>query len=445
MKAAAILAVVATAFAMGAPAALGDTPSFRNGTGIATAQIIRVAPGVGNLGLATTVGTSLSKVANKVAEAQAQAVDLGLIGSSLTAEACDGSPGALRPDQLPQPVVTDNRKGDSTVSADELPIAGSPLGGGRKEAKATTTPMSEADVTGVAANLDPLVAVSNGRSDAITRVVDKDAREAVGTSSLDLSLGGGAVVLKNLQWRATHRTGAGQSIAGEFSIGDGTIGNVPVPVDQLKTLGDAINTALGGTGVSVSMPHIEHITEPNDVIKVTPLVIQLKDTPVGKAALGPGLEASRPQREQFFTTVASAYCQSEGLLLVGEIGLDVISGTGFLNIELGGVTATTADPGDFNPFGSNEPLAPLADVVPAVLGATSTLPPLTATGIVAPPISAGAAALGPLRTVCESESHSTRVGCSRGSALPVGIAGVVLTVGVAALDWLRRRRAVAAA
>lgn len=448
LKTAAVAAAIAIAFAAGAPAALGaDTSStFRNGTGIATAQVIRVAPGVGNLGLATTVGTSLSKVANRVAEAQAQAVDLGLVGSSLTARACDGSAGALRPDQLPQPVVADNRKGDSSVSADELPIAGSPLGGGRKEARASVAPSSEADVTGVVANLDPLVQVSNGKSDAITRIVDKNAREAVGTSSIDLSLGGGAVVLKNMQWRADHRTGANQSIAGDFSIGDGTIGTLPAPIDQMKALEDGINTALNGTGIDVSMPHIEHITKPNDVIVVTPMVIEIKDTPVGKAALGPVLSGTREQREQFFNTLAAAYCQSEGVLLVGEIGLDVVSGTGFLRIELGGVSATTGDPGDFNPFGSNEPIGPIADVLPAVLGAVnSSVPPLTATGIEAPPVSAGAAALGPLKTVCESTSKSTRVGCSRGAALPVGIAGVFLTLGVAGLDWLRRRQASASA
>jgi hypothetical protein len=423
------------------PAARAD--EFRNGTGIATAQIVRISPGVGGLGLSTTVGTSLSKVANKIAEAQAQAVDLGLVGSSLTAESCDGSPGALTPDQLPQPLVADNRKGDSSATEDEYPVAPQ-LGGGRKEVNAKTVPSSEATVTGVAATVDPLVKVANGRSDAMTRIVDKDAREAVGSASIDLDLGGGAVVLKNLEWLATHRTGAGESITGAFSIGDGTIGAVPAPVDQLGTLQSAVNSALAETGISISLPHVEHITKPNDVIKVTPLVISLRDTPAGKAALGPVLNASREQREQVFTQIASAYCQASGALLVGDIGLDIVSGTGFLNIELGGVSATTADLESFNPFGSNEPFGDITSVLPSLIPADTALPSLAPTGITAPPISAGAASLGPIRNVCESLSKSKRVGCSRGAAVPVGIIGILLTATVGGLDWLRRRRGSAA-
>ena len=107
-------------FAFGGAAATAgaDETPFSNGNAVAQASVMRIAPGVGSLGLATTTGTSLAQVRNKLAEAKAQAVDLGLIGSSLTAEACDGSPGALRPDQLPQPVVVAS---SSPTSAPTLP------------------------------------------------------------------------------------------------------------------------------------------------------------------------------------------------------------------------------------------------------------------------------------------------------------------------------------
>src|SRR4051794_1395285 len=102
-----LLIVTATTGAGRARAA--DT--FSNGRATSQAQIMRLAPGIGNLQLATTTGVTVSQVSNSLAQAQAQAIDLGLIGTAATAEGCDGSPGALTPDQLPKAVTVDNRKG----------------------------------------------------------------------------------------------------------------------------------------------------------------------------------------------------------------------------------------------------------------------------------------------------------------------------------------------
>src|SRR4051812_15783614 len=184
----ATVAVVSFSMALGATSLLAgagaDTAgsSFSNGTAIAQASIIRVAPGVGSLGLATTTGTSLAHVTNKLAEGSAQAADFGLIGSSLTAPACDGSPGAVSPSQLPKPLVVDNRKGTASQSQDEAPTgAGDLLGGGRKQASADATPSSHASVTDVSSSLAGVFTVSGGRSDAITRIDPGKARIADAT------------------------------------------------------------------------------------------------------------------------------------------------------------------------------------------------------------------------------------------------------------------------
>ncbi len=245
-----------------------------------------------------------------------------------------------------------------------------------------------------------------------------------------------------MQWKAVHRTGADPEAAGSFSIADGTIGGIPAPVDQLGALQDAVNTALAQSGITVTLPKVEHLTKPNDVIRVTPLIVQLRDSPLGKAALGPGLNATREQREQLFNQIVSFYCQAAGLLLVGDIGVDIASGTGFLSVQVGGVTAATADIEHFNPFGSNDPIGDITNVLPSIIPAPTIVPSLASTGVAAPPISQSVASIGPVRTVCESVSKSKRVGCSRGAALPVGIIGVILTASVGGLDWLRRRRAV---
>jgi hypothetical protein len=104
---------------------------FTNGIAKATAVVARVAPGVGALQLGISSGVAVAEVKNTVAQAQAKALDLGLIGSTLTAESCGRAPVVAQSD-LPQPVTVDSRKGVAAKSEDQAPIAGSTLGGGHK-------------------------------------------------------------------------------------------------------------------------------------------------------------------------------------------------------------------------------------------------------------------------------------------------------------------------
>src|SRR5688572_17271367 len=57
---------------------------FSNGQAKATALVTKLAPGVGNLELAIGSGIAVSELKNDLAQAQAQAFDLGLIGTTLT-------------------------------------------------------------------------------------------------------------------------------------------------------------------------------------------------------------------------------------------------------------------------------------------------------------------------------------------------------------------------
>ena len=431
-----------------ATASADETP-FENGNAVAQASVLRIAPGVGSLGLATTTGTSLARVANKVAEAKAQAVDLGLIGSSLTAEQCNGDPGAFRPEQLPQPLVVDNRKGDASASKDEAPLAGSALAGGRKEASADNTPASHAAVTSVVGAVGKTVTLSGGRSDAIARVDPGKAREADATMSVDLDIAG-VVQLHNAQWHAVHRTGEGAKQEGTFSVASTVAGGVPLPTDQTAPLQDAINKALDTTGITVQLPIVQHITKPNDFIQVTPLRIQLKDSPAGKAVLGPGLNASRAQREQIINQIATTACQLAGGLLVADITIDVLSGTGFMIIDIGGAFASSGQVDYENPFADVAPFSGPGNVLPAsgVMASGSAAKPASsapATGSATKPTS-NIAQVGPLATLCETISPAKRPGCSKGMGIPLALLGIGLTSGVAYLDWRhqRRLRAVAA-
>src|SRR5689334_1743689 len=102
-----VVGLVAVAITIGttlssaaAPAAPAQAP-FSNGKAKAVATVFGLAPGVGALSLGITSGTAVAEVTNKLAQAQSKVLDLGLIGTSLTAQQCDGSAGPVRQDQLP--------------------------------------------------------------------------------------------------------------------------------------------------------------------------------------------------------------------------------------------------------------------------------------------------------------------------------------------------------
>lgn len=437
----ALSAVVTLVTAFPARGATTQVASFPNGRGSAVSQVARWAPGVGSLQIGITSGQSIAQIHNNLAQAQAQSLDLGLIGTSLTAEQCNGDPGWARPDQLPQPTRIDNRSGDASASADQIASAGSPLGGGRQSASATTTPSAEASVSAAQTVLGPLATISNGRSDSRSGVVDGKAREAEATVSADIDIAG-VVQLKAARWRAFHRTGADPSVDGAFSVAAATIGNVPFPTDQTSSLQDAINAALAESGISVEMPQMQHLTSPSDLVRVTPLRITMKDSPAGKTALGPGLNFTRAQRAQLFDAIVGVYCKLASALLVGDVTLSVLSGTGFMTVEIGGAEATTSDLVQGNPFGYETPLARVGGtpVLDGSAPATSA-----ATASIGPPSTAGASSsrdAGRFAEICESIHPTRKPLCSRGMGLPIGIAGLLATGGIGYFDWRRQRRLV---
>lgn len=418
--------------------------SFANGEAKSHAQVLAAAPGVGNIDFGVAAGTSTAEVVNDLAQAQSRTLDLGLIGSSLVGEKCDGSKG-LDPNDLPSPLTVDNRDGDASKHANEVPDADSPLAGGRRDVSATKTPSADATVSAISAVLGPVATVSGGRAQAIARVVDHNAREAVATTSMDLTIAG-VIDLQGLRWEASHRTGTGGAVNGGFSIEHGSVAGAPLPVDDLAAVQKLVNTALAPSGVTIEMPRVEKLAAPNNLVRVTPLRITLRDSPLGKATLGPGLNLTREQRSQLFDAIVGVYCRAAEFLLVGDISLSVASGTGFLVVELGGVEATSGDLDLHSPFQDLPALTPPGTALAKTSVGALTGP--TAPGVPGAARSTPAAALpvastrdrGPVDRFCESV-HPGGDRCNVGLGVPVGLAGIALTCGVGYLDWWRRRRA----
>ena len=427
--------------ASGSPTAPAAAQEFSNGQAKATAIVTKMAPGVGALELALGSGIAVSELKNDLAQAQAQSLDLGLIGTTLTAEGC--SDPAFTPDQLPQPVRVDNREGDKSASVDYAPVAGETLGGGRGEAAATKKPSATAVAT-AAASGGPAVSIGGGKATAVTEVLDGAARQAHATVEADVTLAGG-VELSGLRWEALHRTGKDAKAEATFDIGTAKLAGVTIPVDDLKAAEEAINTALAETGITITMPRVERFEKPTDLVRITPLLISLRDSNAGKTVLGPALNATRVQREQMFIELSKAICEAAGALLVGDIGVSIASGTGFVTYGIGGAEAISGEFISENPFGAA--IAPSGGVVtPPASGVTPALTP-TAPG--APPTAPGAtpgadgqpvADVGPLEELCETVHPFDWPDCSEGAMAPLGMLGLFATTGMAAFDWLHQRR-----
>ncbi|MGI8631299.1 MAG: hypothetical protein ACR2NA_01960, partial [Solirubrobacterales bacterium] len=376
---------------------------FSNGVAKATAIVTRVAPGVGSLELALGSGIAVSELKNQLAQAQAQSFDLGLIGTTLTAEGCRDA--AFTSDDLPQPTRVDNRDGDASATSDELPLGGVTLGAGRESAHATTKPSAGSEAT-IFASDGPAVSVGGGKATAVTEVVDGAARQARATVQASVTIAG-VVELSGMRWEALHRTGKDPRAQAAFDPGTAELLGVPAPLDSLVQLQAAVNSALAETGITVEMPHVERFEEPTDLVRITPLRITLRDSPLGKTILGPGLNASREQREQLFEELSAAVCDAAGVLLVGDITVGVAAGTGFLVYDIGGAEAISGDFVATDPFGA--PIVPPSGAAPTPAGGAASpsfvpgqpgSPGAPASGATAPP--QPAASIGPLRELCES-------------------------------------------
>lgn len=433
----AVVAVASAGLLLGmlatAPGAQGVPNEFTNGTAKGTAIVSNVAPGVGSLQLGITGGVAVAEVKNTIGQAQAKTLDLGLIGSTLTAESC-GRDASITESDLPQATRVDSRGGNTSLAEDDLPVAGAQIGGGRKEVEATTTPSGKA-VAKIVEVLTGFLDIASGRAEATARVIPGEAREANAKVSIDVDIGG-FLQLSGLRWSAFHRTGKDPKADATFDLGTAALLGVPIPLDSLTQAESVINAILSASGVTITFPKVERFTTPSDLVRVTPMRILLKDSPLGGATLGPVLNLSRAQREQFFDQVAAAVCQGAGALLVGDIGVSILAGTGFLAVDLGGAEATTGDLVLDSPFGG-EDVAPveLPGVLPTVPSLFPSAPSPGGPGVVQP-----AASVGPLEERCESAHPLRHTACSKGALLAVGIAGVLATAAVGALDWQHQRR-----
>jgi hypothetical protein len=428
-----VLAVASVALLIGAlaPAHAQEAPApFTNGTASATAIVTRLTPGVGSLPTGLFGGVALTNVTNAIAQAQAETLDLGLIGALLAA--LDVVPAS----DLPSPIRVDNRGGDASAAEDEYPLSGSTLGGGRKEVAATTVPSASATST-LATAYGDVVRLEGARAESVSEVIPGRAREGRAAVTVDVDIAG-LVQLSGLRWDAVHRTGEGARADATFGLREARVGGVPLPLDDLATVEGTVNAALATTGISVQLPKVERFTEPVDVVRVTSLRVMLRDTPLGRSVLGPVLNATRAERERLVQQLSDAYGPAAAALLAADVATSIASGSGFLSVEVGGAEATSSPLVLRSPFGEAG-AAPGTALGPAPL----SVPPLPVTG--APgsavgPTGAHGASIGPVEDRCRSVHVLRPLACSDGSLVPIGLAGLGAAAVVGGLDLRRQRQ-----
>ena len=212
-----------------------------------------------------------------------------------------------------------------------------------------------------------------------------------------------------------------------------------VPIDELAA---ALAPVLGPLGLEVSFP-VARIE--GGIAELSPLRVRVSASDAAPA-LVPITDAIQPGRDALIGPVRDASGEEvDAAILLSDIALGVIAGGSKLDIELGGVTATTAEPsaafrfgaagGGFDLGGSTA-----SGVAPSGGSGFSPGPTPTGAGSAALPAANGggveASAPGAALATTSASSTSPR----GGPLLVVGLVGLAAAVGSALLD-LRRVRA----
>jgi len=447
--AAASLSLVGAALIIPAASASG---AFIPGTATGISQAFALAPRTGGFAYTVTGGSSIADYRGSLAQAESQSANFGLIGTSLTAQGCDGSAPTVSPDQLPQPLIAESDKGNSSKSADQAGIAQSGVlaAGGHETVSVTTVPSSTASFDGNNLTIPGVAAATGMTTSAAAELIPGKARTASADAAVGrLSLLGGVVVLDNLRWTADQRSGAGAYARASFTAGDVIVNGQTQSgsADQLATVFDAVNSVLAPSGLHVSLPVVK---KTSNGVTVTPLSIGIDDSTLGAAIVNPVLTASQPVQEQIQNILYGFSCKFGTAFTVEDIGLSAVDGTGGADLVFGGVSAASDGTSYANPFGNVSLGSGSAALGTASApgSTTSTVGGLPGT---APPPAAGAVGSVPgaapqlagnsqTSASCASTSPAHWPHCSDGNALVVGLLGLAAVAAIGGGDWLATRR-----
>lgn len=413
--------------------ASGQEEEFVTGSGNAYAQVVRVGPTAARLSLAPIIGLSLADYVGTLGRGEVKAAEWAALGVARS-ELPDNTP-ALR--------VESTQKG-SEKGTTEIVVGGTDVGGNggglmELHARATDAPLGESRYRLARFGIPGLIEVNEGEAHTTAGIIETaKGRVRQSTSTVEVKsfdFGGGAVTLSGLRWWAVQRTGAEKKVEGSFTIQGASIGGVAIPLPgggaELGSILGPINTALAPTGFAIRPPEIDTVA---DVARVSPLSIEIIDSPLGRQFVAPILEAMHPIREPLTDALIEG---SEGefsvAILVADIGVGIVSGSSQLHIEVGGANAFTEGQRFESPFSG------VITLPPVVRGDQTVFVPGKPGSPAIPPTEPEEAEL----AVALPARPGTRTvpGDKGGVAMAVGLIGLVVAAGLAAADWYRMRTA----
>lgn len=324
----------------------GAEEQFGAGSGRAAAKYLKVGPSRGSLSLAPTVGLALSDFLSTRGRGDVRTADFAALEDSMPPEVVTA---------LPTVKVESSEEGAeagrsaSLGTPAEVPVG---LSAAVLKASAGVAPFGRSSFETAPVDLEA-VAVGGGIAEAYSGV-EGGVRQAVGTVKIgSVNIGGGALVLEGLEWRAVHKSGGESVEQGTFTVGSVSVAGqrFATPPGSEQPLADALAAAqplLGPLGIEVSLPRarIE-----GGVVEMTPLRIRIGGSELGQI-VGPALEAAQPVRDALVDGIRGASEDADAVILLSDVALGVLAGGSDLDIELGGVTAQTAEPAQRFSFGT---------------------------------------------------------------------------------------------
>lgn len=374
------IAVAVTALTgpgLGAADAGTAATSATAGSASANATSFKVNPTTASLSIGITFGIALAAYTNNVSQSESRAIDLGIIGSTLAGEGCDGGAPTLPAESQPQALRADSRDPASAQGKTEnekfLPAI-------TKSVLANSSPLSEANT--VTAGLNASQAFLNlgaAHARTLTRLSGGN-REAIAT----VDIGGigiaGVLELTGLKWSARSSTGKEDVNTGTFTIGGLKVLGQTLPVgDALAALENA-NLLLGTLGIQIGYPKA-HVSA--GILFVDPLVIRVVPNKARDSISQLVLGTIQPVRENLYDALLEMDCGNATYITVSDIAVGSLTGAGSFALELGGVqtkseelkTSSFLGIDPTGTLGGNEGFDGLSDLIDTpVLGDIAPLP-----------------------------------------------------------------------
>ncbi|HVS67544.1 MAG TPA: hypothetical protein VHE56_03245 [Mycobacteriales bacterium] len=449
--------VAAAAPAQAAPAAGGT--EFVPGSAVATSQAFQIDPRDAGLAATITFGRSVAQYRNNLAQASSQALDLGLIGNSLTVQ-CGATPPTLTPGQLPKAITAESNAGESE---DDRNSGGATnqfatAVAGDEHVKATPAPNENAIASydGGLIDIPTVISLHGLSSSAHAHLYQGQAREADSTADVNAIDLAGAVQLGGLHWQTSVRTGTKPASSSTFTVSTVKIAGQSLPTassGSLLSTFKAVNAAIAPSGLHLTIPEVSH---DNGALAMTPMSIGIDHSALGKMLLVPILNIVHTIFDPVATAINKSFCTFGSLYGAVNLLIAGLDGVGQFDLDIGGTTATTNDTTYANPFGNGDTDTSSGGPLPGITSSSAPiggsggggggLPLPTASGAPAPVPSPQVA--GGLTTVAESCSTTSPAGrpsCGRGAGLAVGLIALAALGGVAGADYfvVRRRRRLA--